>query len=138
MAMVTAKTEPNYAVMAFSNTFMNLDISKCSRLSDVVDRTSNLPFQGTDCSLPMTWALANKIPVDAFAVFTDNETYVGSGHPSQRLRQYREQMNIPAKSAVIAFTANNFTIADPNDAGMMDMAGLDTALPTILSDFIRD
>jgi 60 kDa SS-A/Ro ribonucleoprotein len=34
-------------------------------------------------------------------------------------------------------TSNGFSIADPNDAGMMDVVGFDTAVPTVMADFIR-
>ena len=32
--------------------------------------------------------------------------------------------------------SNGFTIADPNDAGMLDVVGFDTAAPTVISDFV--
>jgi 60 kDa SS-A/Ro ribonucleoprotein len=31
--------------------------------------------------------------------------------------------------------ANRFSIADPNDAGMLDVIGFDTAVPTLIRDF---
>ena len=31
--------------------------------------------------------------------------------------------------------ANNFTIADPEDAGMMDVVGFDSAAPALIADF---
>ena len=34
--------------------------------------------------------------------------------------------------------ANNFTIADPHDAGMLDVVGFDTAAPTLIADFATD
>jgi 60 kDa SS-A/Ro ribonucleoprotein len=34
--------------------------------------------------------------------------------------------------------ANNFTIADPNDAGMLDVVGFGTAAPAVMSDFIAE
>jgi 60 kDa SS-A/Ro ribonucleoprotein len=30
-----------------------------------------------------------------------------------------------------------FSIADPNDAGMLDVVGFDTAIPSVISDFGR-
>jgi len=33
--------------------------------------------------------------------------------------------------------SNGFTLADPNDMGMLDMVGFDSAGPAILGDFIR-
>jgi 60 kDa SS-A/Ro ribonucleoprotein len=45
-------------------------------------------------------------------------------------------MGIPAKSAVVAFTATEFSIADPNDAGQIDFIGFDASAPSVLSNFI--
>jgi 60 kDa SS-A/Ro ribonucleoprotein len=34
--------------------------------------------------------------------------------------------------------ATEFTVADPQDAGMLDVVGFDTAAPALMSDFIAD
>ncbi|MDP2727232.1 MAG: TROVE domain-containing protein [Dehalococcoidia bacterium] len=137
MAMVTLKTEKNVATMAFSSQFVELDISRRKRLDDVVKAVSGIPFGGTDCSLPMIWALQRKIPVDAFVVYTDSETWSGLTHPVQALRKYRDAMGIPTKLIVVGMTSNGFTIADPKDSGMLDVVGFDTAAPAVMADFIR-
>jgi 60 kDa SS-A/Ro ribonucleoprotein len=134
-AMVTAKTEPAYHLMAFSRGFVPLDISACSRLTDVLHRTSGLPFDATDCALPVTWALARRLEVDTFIVLTDSETWYGAIHPVQALRQYREQTGIPAKLIVVGMVANGFTIADPSDPGTLDVVGFDASAPAVISGF---
>ena len=73
--------------------------------------------------------------VDTFVVITDSETWAGSIHPHQALRNYRNKMNPDARLAVIAMAGNSFSIADPADAGSMDFVGFDTAAPRALSDF---
>ncbi len=135
MAMVTARTEPQYSMVAFQDQIVPLNISATMRLDDVVRATSGLPFGATDCAQPMLYALEKKMKVDTFVVYTDNETWFGSIHPAQALRQYRDQTGIPARLVVVGMTANNFTIADPNDGGMMDVVGFDSAAPQIISDF---
>ena len=80
-------------------------------------------------------ALRADLPVDTFVVYTDNETWAGSVHPHQALRQYRDWSGIDARLAVVGLTATDFTIADPADPGMLDIAGFDSALPTLLTDF---
>jgi 60 kDa SS-A/Ro ribonucleoprotein len=135
MAMVTARTEEDYAVMAFSTGFIPLDISPKQRLTDIVKKTQNLPFDGTDCALPMLYAGKKKLDVDVFVVYTDNETWSGNIHPHQALQQYRNQTGISAKLVVVGMTATEFTIADPNDAGMMDVVGFDTAAPSVMAQF---
>jgi 60 kDa SS-A/Ro ribonucleoprotein len=34
-------------------------------------------------------------------------------------------------------TATGFSIADPRDAGMLDVVGFDTAAPNLIADFCR-
>ena len=34
-------------------------------------------------------------------------------------------------------TSNRFTIADPNDRGMLDAVGFDTTAPAVIADFVR-
>jgi 60 kDa SS-A/Ro ribonucleoprotein len=34
-------------------------------------------------------------------------------------------------------TATRFTIADPSDAGMLDVAGFDVSVPQVVADFSR-
>ena len=83
----------------------------------------------------MVEATKHRWPVDVFVVFTDSETWAGNMHPVQALREYRERMGIAAKLVVVAMTSNGFSIADPNDAGMLDVVGFDTATPSVLADF---
>jgi 60 kDa SS-A/Ro ribonucleoprotein len=138
MALVTAATEPKHAIMGFSTTFMPLNISPRQRLDDVVKSMDNLPFSGTDCALPMVWALEKGLEFDAFVVYTDNETWFGKIHPVQALNDYRRKMGIAAKLIVVAMTGNKFSIADPNDAGMLDVVGFSTDTPNVMADFIRE
>ena len=135
MTLVTAATEPQHVIMSFQTSFVPLSISPRERLDDVVRKTDGLPFGGTDCALPMLYAMERKLKVDVFVVYTDSETWFGQIHPVQALRQYREKTGIPAKLIVQAFVANRFSIADPDDAGMLDVIGFDTAVPTLIRDF---
>ena len=137
MAMVAARTEKQYVINGFTDTFVDLRISAKDRLDSVIDKINRSDFGGTDCSLPMVWADRNGISADAFVVITDNETWAGHGHPVQALRAYRKKTGIAAKLAVIGMTTTESSIADPTDSGMMDFVGFDTDTPTIMSDFIR-
>lgn len=137
MALVTANSETQYHTFGFAHNFVPLAISPRQRLDDVIRTISGLHFGGTDCALPMIYALQNKIPVDVFTIYTDNETWFGSIHPFQALQQYRQKMGIPAKMIVVGMTATEFSIADPDDGGMLDVVGFDTAAPQIMSEFVK-
>jgi 60 kDa SS-A/Ro ribonucleoprotein len=153
LALVTAATEPKTTIVGFTggsgrwassifahlrqtaDPLTTLKISPRQRLDDAIRAVSDLPFGGTDCALPMLWATANKVEVDTFVVYTDNETWAGKMHPHQALRRYRDWSGIDARLVVVGLTATDFTIADPADPGMLDIAGFDAALPTLLTDF---
>jgi len=135
MAMVTYKVEPSVAMVAFCHKMTPIDISRRQRLDDVVQAVSGLPFGGTDCALPMLWALENRVQADVFVIYTDSETWFGKVHPAQALRQYREKTGIPARLIVVSMVANRFSIADPNDPGMLDVIGFDTSAPEVIRQF---
>lgn len=138
MAMVTARTEKQCWILAFSRQLIEINISPRQRIDDVVKSISNIPFGGTDCALPMLGAIQKNVTANGFVVYTDNETWAGKIHPIQALKQYRQQFGIDAKLVTVGMTSSGFTIADPNDAGMLDVVGFDTATPQIIGDFIRE
>ncbi len=138
MSLVTAATEQRHAFVAFQTQLTELTISPKWRLDRVVAATSGLPFGGTNCALPMTWAMERRVEVDTFVIYTDSETWAGKPHPAQALREYRQRMGIPAKLVVVGMVSNGFTIADPNDAGMLDVVGFDTGAPSVIGDFARN
>ena len=147
MALVTAATEANTHIVGFtaahglvwprSSALTPLPLSPSMRLDDAVRAVSGLPFGGTDCALPMLYALERGLSVDAFVVYTDSETWAGQIHPAQALQRYRERTGIAAKLVVVGMVSNGFSIADPDDAGMLDVVGFDTAAPAVIADFIR-
>ena len=46
-------------------------------------------------------------------------------------------MGIRAKLIVVGMTSNGFSIADPDDAGSLDVVGFDSAVPSVMADFVR-
>jgi 60 kDa SS-A/Ro ribonucleoprotein len=144
LALVTASVETRYQVVGFTSgrgrrdaALTPLAISPRQRLDDAVRAASNLPFGGTDCALPMLYALDRGLEVDCFVIYTDNETWAGDVHPHEALRRYRERTGIAARLVVVGMTSTGFTIADPTDPGTLDVVGFDAATPTLLSDFAR-
>lgn len=135
MAMATARREPNYHIMGFGDSFRNLGITANDTLHSAMHKAYRGTFGNTDCSLPMIWAAKNKIDVDTFVVYTDNETWAGRAHPHTALRDYRQARGIDAKLVVVGMTATQFTIADPKDTGMLDVVGFDASAPATISDF---
>ena len=163
MALVTARTESRYQIVGFTSGrryswgwgaprsgagtdirgrgivpgITELDFDGSWKLDKVVEFMNNLDFGGTDCSLPFKYAEAARERYEGIFVYTDNETYAGTPHPSQALQRYRDRLGVNTRSVVVGMTATNFTIADPADAGMLDVVGFDTATPNLISAFVR-
>jgi 60 kDa SS-A/Ro ribonucleoprotein len=137
MLMVTARTEKNYTVQAYSDRLVQLGITANMSLSEVMNRTK-MSYGGTDCSQPILYALDNRIEVDVFVNYTDSESWTGyRGHPTEVLKRYRKEMGIPAKLACVSMVSNYTIIADPDDPYTMDVVGFDTATPQGLSEFAK-
>jgi 60 kDa SS-A/Ro ribonucleoprotein len=140
----------NVTICAFSNTLTELTNVIVGYMDATIDPATGLPtmsiadalklvempFSSTDCALPMVRALENKEQVDAFVIYTDNETYMGKIHPQAALEEYRRATGIDAKLIVVGMTSNCLTIADPKDLNTLNLAGFDTATPRLINDFI--
>lgn len=143
LALVQLATEPGSAAFAFSARSYTeaglkpLAISPRKRLDDALRVIDRLPFGATDCALPMLYATEHGLEVDTFVVYTDNETWHGDVHPYQALRDYRQRSGIAAKLIVVGLTSTGFSIADPDDAGTLDVAGFDAAVPNLITEFSR-
>jgi 60 kDa SS-A/Ro ribonucleoprotein len=158
MALITASTEPRADIVAFSGTMVPLEISPDMRLDAVLAKMRAIPYGGTIVSLPIVDAAQQGVrDIDAFVTYTDNETFNGyqgwggfvstSWGPRSRerieiptvsaaLRDYRNRNGGKTRNAVVAFSTNDISVADPADPGQLDVAGFDTATPQLISDFI--
>jgi 60 kDa SS-A/Ro ribonucleoprotein len=137
MAMVAMRAEPRTHPLAFTDRLVPLGINASMTLDEVVRAMDRLPFGATDCAQPMLWALHNKVEADVFVVYTDCETWAGEVSPSAALKQYRAATGIDARLIVVAMTSGGFTLADPADAGMMDVVGFDAGAPEMMRQFVN-
>jgi 60 kDa SS-A/Ro ribonucleoprotein len=153
MAMVGVKTEQIAHVVGFTggnrgyswgynepqdpHSLTPLDLSARRRLDDNIRTITGLDFGRTDCALPMLYALEKGLEIDSFSVWTDSETWAGSVHPFQALKRYRKETGINSRLVVAGMASTQFTIADPTDPGMLDVVGLDSSVPNLVTDFFR-
>ena len=147
MALMTAATEENYHIVGFTaGCDAWLDAAREADAADALARHAarRRRARGGEPAVrrhglrAADAARARTGPqVDAFVVYTDSETWAGTIHPAQALREYRRQTGIPAKLIVVGMVSNGFSIADPSDGGMLDVVGFDAAAPALIADFIR-
>ena len=148
MAMATARVEPNHVICAFDDTFTQLSITDKSSLPEVMRIISDRPHGATDCSLPMTEAYRRGWrDIDAFVIYTDNETWHGDRHPvsamrqfnnaKQKLNDYRNTTGTAAKLVSVSMLASDTTIIDPFDENMLDFVGMSTDTPRQVAMFLN-
>lgn len=155
IALVTAATEPETHVIGFtggekgysysgrqaqtSASVTDLDriVSPNRRLDDVNRDLERLPMGRTDCALPMLYALEKGLRPDVFLILTDNETWAGAIHPFEALEKYRKVTGIDAKMIFLSTAATKNTLIDPDDPNSLDIAGFDSAAPSLISAFAR-
>ena len=144
MALVTMNTEPAWGVYGFSTQFMPLQLSPGMRLDQAMRYMEQLPYGGTDCSLPMRWAAQTRTEVDVFQISTDYETWAGPVHPHEALENYRQKMGINARMQVVAVAPNRYSFGyhpAPDsiaaDLGVLDVSGFDSNVPQLLANHAR-
>jgi 60 kDa SS-A/Ro ribonucleoprotein len=149
MALVTAATEPQCVITAFTHGpyesrwsgingmgsgITPMPVSPRQRIDDVMRTAASMQMGGTNCAVPMLEAAKHRVPVDVFSIFTDNEAWYGSIHPHEALDHYRQVMGIGARLQVVAFTPTRFSIARPGDPRELDVSGFDASVPVLLAD----
>lgn len=137
MALTMAKVEPYSFVGGFTHNFIDLGISANDSLQSALAKTQRSNFGSTNPGAAIQYAIDNSLDVDVFVIITDNEVNTGS-QPSQVLKKYRQKMNKPdCKMIVVGLTASNFSIADPSDPHMLDIAGFSPDLTSVITNFVR-
>ncbi|XP_041133112.1 60 kDa SS-A/Ro ribonucleoprotein isoform X1 [Polyodon spathula] len=138
MTMVFARTGKDSQIWVFSHSIVPCPVTADMTLPQVMKEFEKITMGATDCALPMLWALETNIIADVFIVFTDNETWLGDIHPAEALRKYRNKMGIFSKLIVCGMTSDGFTIADPQDRGMLDICGFDSGALEVIQHFVMD
>ncbi len=136
MVMSVMRVERDYQIMAFSHQFREVTWGRTATLGQVLEATRKMGFGMTDCGLPIQWATNQGLEFDVIMILTDNETNRGHAIPDL-LRNYRQKVGIETRFITAAMVANNYSVADPTDPGMLDIVGFDAALPRLVSQFAK-
>ena len=135
MAVVTARTEAQVEVCAFTATFQRYPWTKTMGLREFMQHQPRWDNTRTDCAQPMLWAAANNVDVETIAIYTDSETWAGGVHPHRALEQLRQKLGHDVRLVVVGMTSTGFTIADPKDPSQLDVVGFDSNTPALIGEF---
>jgi 60 kDa SS-A/Ro ribonucleoprotein len=135
MALILMRTEPNVHVIDLDVTIHPSKITRRTNLREIA--RSGPSGGGTDLSLPFVYAAQYGVAMDGVIILTDGETWAGHQHPSQALDSYRRRYNPDLRVVVAAMAAVGHTIGEPGDTGVLNVAGMDAALPRLVTSFVR-
>jgi len=138
MALITNETEDQVHNVVFAGTIKDISLRKGMKLSEVMELTARGVGEGTDCALPLRYAMSSGMPaVDAFVLYTDSQSWRGPKHVSQVIDMYRQHYSHPTKLVVVQMTSNDYSVADAQDDPLsLNVIGFDTSAPKIISDFV--
>lgn len=136
MSLAITCSEPWVESYAFNLGITKLPFNKKSTLQSVIPHIDAINGGGTNASLLVQKAIDDKLEVDCFVTITDNETWDGK-HTFKLLEKYRNKVDKPVKSVNMATAVSAFTISDPSDFNSLDIAGFDSNVPAIISEFVN-
>lgn len=137
LAMVLARREKECMVMGFDTEMYALQITPEHTLEECAHIMSHIGGGGTQCALPILWALAEKHIFDGIVLLTDSETWYGSPHTFQALQEYRKQVNAYTRFVSVQMTSTATLLIPPDDPLSLTMVGFDTTGPQVLHAFLQ-
>jgi 60 kDa SS-A/Ro ribonucleoprotein len=81
--------------------------------------------------------LEKRLKVDVIAIYTDGETWAGSSHSAEVLREYRKRINPDVKLINVAMTATQMTVGDPTDKNSLEVVGFDPSAVNVMNEFVK-
>lgn len=134
LALTMLKSEPNAHVMAFDTKAYEVRFGKRSSLDEVLRMPS--PGGGTDCSLPLRYAITKRLKLDGIVILTDNESWAGDQHSFEILTDYRAKLNTEVKMVEVALTATGHSQFPSDDRNLMRVVGFDSSVLNLIGMFL--
>jgi 60 kDa SS-A/Ro ribonucleoprotein len=124
--------------MAFDHNAHDFPINKRMSLKELETQVTRMINGSTDCALPIKDAIRKNEHVDCFVILTDSQSWSGSQHPAEALKEYRKRFNPNATMVVVAMASNEQSIADPKDSGIINIVGFDSQVMSLITEFARN
>lgn len=134
LALTMLKCEPNAEVMAFDTNAYNIKWGSRSSLDEVLRMSA--PGGGTDCSMPIAYAIKKRLKMDGIVILTDSESWAGNKHSFKLLEEYRNKLNPEVKVIEVASTATGNSQFPSEDKNLMRVAGFDSSVLNLISLFL--
>jgi 60 kDa SS-A/Ro ribonucleoprotein len=133
LALTMLKTSPSVDVVGFDTRIKPVNYGRRTSVDTVVN-TSPIGG-GTDCSLPITYALTTKKYYDTIVIFTDSETWAGRRHGIEVLNEYRKTINKDVKIVEVLLVSNTYTSYPKDTPNVLRVVGFDSHVIDIINKY---
>lgn len=133
LSMSIIRPEPNAELIWFDTMGYKPTVGRRSSLDEILKKTPH--GGGTDCSIPIRYAIASKNKYDAIVILTDSETWAGNSHAVQQLAQYRS-INPNVKVVEVGMVATGHSVLPMDDKNVLKIAGFDSTVVDVINGFI--
>ncbi|XP_076359481.1 RNA-binding protein Ro60-like isoform X2 [Tachypleus tridentatus] len=138
MALSRAESGKVTALAFSKDGLKDIEINNKMTHNDFFRRLRETPMGPVNVAAPLQWAQDKKKPFDVILVCTANQIQSGDVHPADAFKEYRLNLKLPqARFIVCAFSSGEFSLAPPNEPGMLDVAGFSDKVLQVIQDFAR-
>ncbi|KAK7094499.1 RNA-binding protein RO60-like [Littorina saxatilis] len=143
LAQVLAHTEQNPTLAFFDTDVTPITLTDTMQMPEIGEAIVKHASGGEnskcicDLSAPVTWAEKQKKAYDVIIIMTDFRHPKSFSDLPAAFKQYRRALALPhAKLVVCGLTSSYVQLADSQDSGMLDIAGFDASIPTLIHSFV--
>lgn len=136
LGLAAIKAEKNSYMITYDSSVKHPHIKKTDGFEEAVTKVLRSGGGSTNPSAVFQYALNEIHNVGVFVLITDNEVNSGE-HAYELFKQYQKKYNPDAKMIVIGLTVTDFSLGDPNDASVLNIAGFNSSVPRLISEFAK-
>ncbi|XP_013774966.1 60 kDa SS-A/Ro ribonucleoprotein-like [Limulus polyphemus] len=138
MALSRAESGKVTALAFSKDGLKDIEINNKMTHNDFFRRLRETPMGPVNVAAPLQWAQEKKKTFDVILVCTANQIQSGDVHPADAFKEYRLNLKLPqARFIVCAFSSGEFSLAPPDEPGMLDIAGFSEKVLQVIQDFAR-
>lgn len=135
LALTILKTEKNAELICFDDQLQNPVIGRRSSVQEAIEKAPS--GGGTDCALPIGYALLSKKFFDSIIILTDSETWAGKTHAVEFLDAYRNKINPNVKIIEIALESEGYSNFPKDDPNVLRIVGFDASVTELIDTFLE-
>lgn len=135
LGLTILKSEKNADMVWFDTGVRAAGFGRRTSIDEAIRLSPN--GGGTDCAQPILYALAHRTKYDAIVILTDNESWAGTQHGAEAIKEYRARVNQNVKIIEVAMVSNPHSNLPSNDKNLLRVVGFDSSVIDLINGFLK-